>query len=646
METNTERLTHSRVDIQEHYIRLLRLQPGINDETIECSLDTVKLSSKPLYEALSYEWGDAEKNTLKIKLNNNFVFVRDNLWWALYYLRQANKVRTLWIDALCINQENTLERNYQVARMKDIYSNAVKVVAWIGREPEDEEFFGTAIAFLHELNTGSVDDFPYALAILRGRKKCRKFTAHKIKWDALGKLCCRSYWSRLWIIQEVVLASDLLVQCGKMIFSWQLFSKACSHFRNPLYRSARQHIFTIIKSAPFMLDGRRSERRKSLCIQDQAAPLAELLIQFYHSSCRDLRDKIFGLRSLSQTCCSNYIQVDYSIGLTQLCAQLLEHHLTAHASLDGNETLVITQKVLQALGMEIRANFHVDRLHYNMSVRAITTHVKVPVQIIPCGKIVCLRSIGRRYTWKDNYSYKEPFLVSSLISLNRMKPFTNIDSNTAYLNPESDHYCNRIASERDHWGRFGIQSNLSPLLLGDTYSVDPLQRLLKLLAKLPNDGETSHAIDGEIPYEIDEVQKHEAIRIVTEEDFWNYLLSQQAHLGPSKPVNQGELKVNKRLSQRWRDLDLKLFLTSTGMTGTVTRNVKLGDQVYRICGGVRQLAIISTDTTEEVTGKGLELSVDYYPPEFPYADPRGFIEGKEKTLKVDTATLLYLCGYF
>lgn len=66
------------------------------------------------YDALSYEWGDSTSTTFSIVVDGVEVSVRENLWWALWYLRQADKVRVMWIDALCIDQNNLKERNHQV----------------------------------------------------------------------------------------------------------------------------------------------------------------------------------------------------------------------------------------------------------------------------------------------------------------------------------------------------------------------------------------------------------------------------------------------------------------------------------------------------------------------------------------------------
>jgi hypothetical protein len=107
-------------------IRLIDLQPRrpgelIND--IKCTTRHVKLSEKPQYKALSYTWGS--KNYRNIKINGTVFAVRQNLFGALHALRLEQDTRTLWIDAICINQDDIPERNHQVAQMGMIYKNAV-----------------------------------------------------------------------------------------------------------------------------------------------------------------------------------------------------------------------------------------------------------------------------------------------------------------------------------------------------------------------------------------------------------------------------------------------------------------------------------------------------------------------------------------
>jgi hypothetical protein len=94
------------------------------------------LSDNPVYEALSYVWGE-ESSQYFVWLAGYRHRVTENLHRALYQLRPSSGHRTLWIDALCINQKDNEERNEQVQKMRNIYSQATKVVVWLGASYEN-----------------------------------------------------------------------------------------------------------------------------------------------------------------------------------------------------------------------------------------------------------------------------------------------------------------------------------------------------------------------------------------------------------------------------------------------------------------------------------------------------------------------------
>ena len=114
-------------------IRLLVLcpEPHPEDHRIQCKLVIEDLESSPHYEALSYTWGVPDDLNFKIWVNGVHLPVRRNLLTVLRALRR-DKDRTLWIDALCINQEDVRERQQQVGIMGSIYMKAARVVGWLG----------------------------------------------------------------------------------------------------------------------------------------------------------------------------------------------------------------------------------------------------------------------------------------------------------------------------------------------------------------------------------------------------------------------------------------------------------------------------------------------------------------------------------
>ncbi|KAH8599679.1 heterokaryon incompatibility protein-domain-containing protein [Bisporella sp. PMI_857] len=116
-------------------IRLLYLLGGPSTEAIQGELEVVSLDDNPGYEALSYCWG-SQDNGKTITINSQPVYVTRNLHNALMKLRLPQNKRVLWIDALCINQNDTTEKELQVSLMSQIYGKTNCGLLWLGEEPE------------------------------------------------------------------------------------------------------------------------------------------------------------------------------------------------------------------------------------------------------------------------------------------------------------------------------------------------------------------------------------------------------------------------------------------------------------------------------------------------------------------------------
>lgn len=115
-------------------IRILTLLPSAEfDSPIDVQLAEVDLPSKPDYEALSYAWGDT-KNKVGISCHGRRLDVTVNCALALQNLRHEYQARTLWVDAICIDQTlaNEAERNQQVRIMGNVYETAQRVLVWLG----------------------------------------------------------------------------------------------------------------------------------------------------------------------------------------------------------------------------------------------------------------------------------------------------------------------------------------------------------------------------------------------------------------------------------------------------------------------------------------------------------------------------------
>ncbi|KAI0861412.1 HET-domain-containing protein [Xylaria cubensis] len=117
---------YSELSGSELSFRLLHLLPGDNTNDIQCQLSQESLQPPPVFEALSYVWGNVA-DTLPITVQGQTCNVTRNLFSALHALRYSNRVRTLWIDALCINQNDIRERNHQ------------HVIAWLGETSSKDD---------------------------------------------------------------------------------------------------------------------------------------------------------------------------------------------------------------------------------------------------------------------------------------------------------------------------------------------------------------------------------------------------------------------------------------------------------------------------------------------------------------------------
>jgi hypothetical protein len=177
--------SHPAIDLACQQIRLLELTSTIAASNIEGKFHCVLLSLCPTYTALSYTWGDPAKSRT-IQVGGKRLVIPENLWWFLY-LYKTNELEEpplFWIDAICIDQANVLERNHQVGLMKQIYTKAANVVVGLGREADHSDL---AMSFIAK--KGSAPLKP------KGDGFRRMWTRDEGK--ALVALCQRSYWRRI-----------------------------------------------------------------------------------------------------------------------------------------------------------------------------------------------------------------------------------------------------------------------------------------------------------------------------------------------------------------------------------------------------------------------------------------------------------------
>ncbi|PMD60902.1 uncharacterized protein K444DRAFT_628928 [Hyaloscypha bicolor E] len=205
--------------------RIAILSPGSLDDILHMTLEVRSLDESKLdYEAISYCWsqgiGDAieDKWDFEVKCDEVTINVPRNLGRALRRLRYRDKQRRLWMDSVCIDQQNIEEKNCQVARMGQIFATATRVVVWLGEEDENTRSVCGTIRLLAK--AGSIlekqDQATIQHALLT-KPVCEVAGLRPVsrkEMQAMGYLLQRAWFERAWVYQESVLASETVVKIG------------------------------------------------------------------------------------------------------------------------------------------------------------------------------------------------------------------------------------------------------------------------------------------------------------------------------------------------------------------------------------------------------------------------------------------------
>ncbi|KAG4438710.1 hypothetical protein IFR05_005790 [Cadophora sp. M221] len=349
-------------DPTKSQIRLIYLQPNQTNsgdgDNIACTLRVADLDDENCaYDALSYEWGNQTNPSFSVILNGEETSVRENLWLALRSLK--DQTQPIWIDSLCINQKDDGEKNSQVGQMGRIYQRASRVIAWLG--PDDDEIAGASTLaqtafglakllygdsvstrYYYRPETGFWRPYKYPNPTATPGRPNVRVTYQHPGWTALHSFYQKSYWSRLWIIQELVLASCITVRIGRLQLNWEALEHIHDQMTNAKQSSSnnqRLNYYSKITRSNEMVD-LLAATVTSKILQQRAArqtighelyTLFELVQMYKCGLCVDIRDKVFGLFGMCSQCCRDNVVVDYQKSPTDVCRMLLEHYLSSHS---------------------------------------------------------------------------------------------------------------------------------------------------------------------------------------------------------------------------------------------------------------------------------------------------------------------------
>jgi hypothetical protein len=147
---------YSPLDLGELTIRLLRIEKGWGSHDIICHFaDAFSHQDKGVpYKALSYTWGGLQHTPggkcPQVLVDGHAIDVMENLYSALRHIRSPDTDVMLWVDAICINQQDPREKGHQVKQMRDVYKNAEEVLIWLGPSNDDIDLLLESIRYIDE----------------------------------------------------------------------------------------------------------------------------------------------------------------------------------------------------------------------------------------------------------------------------------------------------------------------------------------------------------------------------------------------------------------------------------------------------------------------------------------------------------------
>jgi hypothetical protein len=321
-------------------IRLVSLLPSnVFEAPIDCRLEHAIIGSCKPYEALSYVWGEPHF-TESITLDGHNFMITPKLATALRYLRLRRKERVLWIDAICINQQDLAERQEQVGYMRSIYSSCSSDIVWLGPGSYDRRRGGDKYS--------------------KGMKAVRRLAALAGKPGGVGagwvniRSCANlrhtqslieellrrnAVWKRVWIMQEISCSPKVFLMNGHDTLDWSMVENIAhggdyytdlDAFHGSFSHTSNLSVqWTLMFGTAKMVTNQREVTAKILRGEDS---LLDVLARFKHTQATDPRDKIYGLLGLVKDTIG--VEADYTKSTTGTYIGVTMALINASANLD------------------------------------------------------------------------------------------------------------------------------------------------------------------------------------------------------------------------------------------------------------------------------------------------------------------------
>lgn len=369
------------LNAHRHEIRLLRLHPESStgfDSPLKCDLLYSYLDDVQPYEALTYFWGD--KDDLRpLSLDSHPMQITRNLDIALRHLRPQFSptalppARTLWVDALCINQTDTAERSHQVSLMKDVYSRCTRDLAWLGPLSDSDEFVpewlsadrAYAPRAAYAVPADSAGRVRYSDHVRLGMDLMRRLRLrdlgdaslagnpglaemeggggrHELDYRQVSALRAvferPRIWGRVWVMQELSCAGEVRLVYGREEMEWGVVSRflGSGAYADAWHMSMGHGSSTpftrVIMGAVLAVEHQRGVMREVGEGKGYEAGLLDVLARFKGVRSTDPRDRVYGLLGLVTE--KHGVRVDYGKGVGEVFAEVAVELIDRLGNLD------------------------------------------------------------------------------------------------------------------------------------------------------------------------------------------------------------------------------------------------------------------------------------------------------------------------
>ncbi|TGO17155.1 hypothetical protein BTUL_0020g00410 [Botrytis tulipae] len=394
-------LSYQHDVLPQGYIRLISIKPGNLDDPIELNLNSIRFRPQdhtkwiparyiPRYEALSYTWDEDERrDKMPVLLNGKPFYITSNLHSALLAIRRGDNSSSFWIDAICIDQNDNTEKEQQLKIMHQIYKLATNVRVWLGNDDQSIDIRAGLALISHcltkfeqvrgrknsklesdwdilystswdtiilralfgefkEIITGKEMNVSFETMGAKYRKEDEKEPIvqridwhtgpeYSSGWKAIKKILARSYFTRSWIIQEMVLSSNRSILIGDHEMTDIL------RFVELLYATPeiQRELPPECRTEP-EVTSRIHHLSRSIVEYDGALNLGKLLSTFRGKGSKMPEDQIYSLLGLTVEKNARYNkhrhvqfpEIDYKQSIQKLCTDTTKYILAQDNNLD------------------------------------------------------------------------------------------------------------------------------------------------------------------------------------------------------------------------------------------------------------------------------------------------------------------------